>query len=162
MYEKMNNRIILVGPAASGKDYARFIFEKRGFSYGVPHTTRPIRSGEKQGETYHYVDEHTFMNIANNKDFYEFSTFNKWMYGITKSSFYNDKVFIMSPGAISKILPTDRKTSLIIYYDINIDIRKERLIKRIDADTVERRLNSDQIDFENFTDFDIRITNHNF
>jgi hypothetical protein len=40
--------------------------------------------------------------------------------------------------------------------------REKRLMLRSDADTVERRLVADEKDFENFTTFDVRITNTDF
>ena len=68
----------------------------------------------------------------------------------------------MTPYGVSKIKPEDRKNSIVIYFDIPLEERRERLMKRSDAVSVDRRLEADEQDFENFTDFDIRITNSNF
>jgi guanylate kinase len=157
-----HKRIILVGKAASGKDHARKILESRGYKYAVSYTTRPPRSNETDGEDYFFLSEEEFEKMAKNEDFYEHISFNTWRYGTSKAQFYSDDVFIMTPYGISKVHPDDRKRSLIILFDMDPEIRKARLMERSDADSVERRLAADEADFENFTDFDIKITNHNF
>jgi dephospho-CoA kinase len=69
----------------------------------------------------------------------------------------------MTPSGIGKLHAADRKSSFIIYIDIPVDIRRERLSERNDnSDSIERRLSADDNDFKTFTDFDIRITDHNF
>lgn len=156
-------RIILVGKGASGKDYTREILEESGFVYCVSHTTRPPRIGEVDGKDYHFIS----MDSANHhfiaKDlFYEYVIFNGWLYGTTIEEFSKSNLFIMTPSGIMRLKPEDRKESFIVYFDIDEEIRKKRLSDRKDADTVNRRLESDKKDFENFTDFDYKITDPNF
>jgi guanylate kinase len=157
------SRIILCGKAASGKDHLRKILEGRGYRYGVSYTTRPPRDGEVDGRDYYFLEDNEFQTMVEQKFFYEHVSFNGWNYGTSNSQFHlTDDVFIMTPSGISKLHAADRKNSFIIYIDIALDIRKERLALRSDADTVERRLEADENDFANFTDFDIRLTDHNF
>lgn len=157
------SRIILCGKAASGKDHLRKILEGRGYKYGVSYTTRPPRNGEIDGIDYYFIEENEFKTMIEQKFFYEYVTFNEWYYGTSNSQFHlTDDVFIMTPSGISKLHAADRKNSFIIYIDIDIDIRRSRLALRSDADTVERRIEADENDFRNFTDFDIRLTDHNF
>ena len=157
------SRLILCGKAASGKDHLRKILEGRGFRYAVSYTTRPPRDGEVDGKDYFFIDEFEFKNLIEQNFFYEHVSFNGWLYGTSKEQWYDtDDIFIMTPGGINKIKTADRKHSFIIYIDIPIDIRRERLQLRNDADSAERRIQADERDFENFTDFDIRITDHNF
>ena len=68
----------------------------------------------------------------------------------------------MTPSGIAKLLPEDRKESLIVYLDIDEETRRLRLLGRRDADSVERRLKADDEDFENFNDFDHRIVDPEF
>jgi guanylate kinase len=157
-----HKRIILVGKAASGKDHARKVLESRGYKYAVSFTTRPPRSTEEEGKDYFFLSEEEFGKMVENEDFYEHVAFNTWNYGTSKAQFYGDDVFIMTPHGISKLHPDDRKKSLIILFDMDPEVRRSRLMERSDADSVERRLAADEADFENFTDFDIKITNHNF
>lgn len=157
------SRIILCGKAASGKDHLRKILEGRGYRYGVSYTTRPPRDGEVDGRDYYFLEDNEFQTMVEQKFFYEYVSFNGWNYGTSNSQFHlTDDVFIMTPSGIGKLHAADRKNSFIIYIDIDIDIRRERLALRSDADTVERRIEADENDFANFTDFDIRLTDHNF
>lgn len=155
-------RIILVGKAASGKDHARKILESKGYSYGISYTTRPPRSNEENGKNYHFVSEEVFTKMAERGDFYEHVSFNGWMYGTSKTHFGEKNVFIMTPSGLSKVSQADREKSFVIYFDMDDEVRRDRLSQRNDSDSAERRLAADKIDFENFTDFDIRITNPEF
>jgi len=158
------SRIILCGKAASGKDHLRKTLEGRGFRYGVSYTTRPPRKGEIDGKDYFFLEENEFQTLIEQGFFYEYVAFNGWFYGTSKEQwFVNDDVFIMTPTGISKLHAADRKSSFIIYIDIPTEIRRTRLTERNDnADSIERRLEADDKDFQNFTDYDIKITDHNF
>jgi guanylate kinase len=151
-------RIVIIGKGGSGKDYLRKKLVQDGFRYCVSHTSRPIREGEIDGDDYYFVSEEYFYLVP----FYEEVVFNTWHYGTSIEEFNNSNLFIMTPSGLSKMSPSDRKQSYVIYIDIDEDIRKERLSGRRDADDVERRLRADEMDFENFYDFDHIITNPNF
>ena len=154
-----HKRIILVGRAASGKDFARKLLTKRNFNHAISYTTRPLRNGEVDGVDYFFLSEEKFKEMIDKNEFYEYVAFNNWYYGTSNAQFYTNDVFIMTPYGISKIKPEDRKNCFIIYFDIPYEIRKERLMQRSDADSVERRLEADNQDFKDFNDFDLRITN---
>jgi guanylate kinase len=158
------NKIILVGKAASGKDYLRKIFEKRGFTYGVSYTTRPPRVGEVNGIDYFFLEEDEFCEKIENGYWYEYVEFNGWLYGTSKKQFYDEcNLFIMTPKGISHIKHEDRNQCTIIYVDIPIEVRRSRLLNRqMPGDTLERRIQADAADFKGFIDFDIKITNPNF
>lgn len=157
-----HKRIALVGRAASGKDHARKLFMDRHFKHAISYTTRPERKDEANGIDYHFLSEEEFKKKIDNDEFYEHVSFNGWHYGTSKRQFYSDDIFIMTPSGISKLKPEDRKNTFIIYFDVPYEIRKERLSKRSDADTVERRLEADDQDFKDFIDFDLRITTPEF
>lgn len=158
-----NKRIILVGKAASGKDYLRLKFQNRGFKYSVSYTTRPPREGEIDGVDYFFISDERANEMILNNEFYEYVYFNNWLYGSTIEQFYSDNLFIMTPKGISHIKPEDRKDSFIIYCDIDMSIRNTRLYNRqMPGDTVERRITADEIDFLDFNDYDLRITNPDF
>ena len=157
-----HSRIILAGRAASGKDHMRNSLEKRGFKYGVSYTTRPSRVGEVEGKDYFFLSVEKFEEMIQQDLFYEYVSFNGWYYGTTKEQFYRDSIFIMTPHGISHLDPKDRETSLILFFDIPYEVRRERLMQRSDADTVDRRLEADDRDFSSFTDYDVKITDPNF
>lgn len=159
---KNHSRLILVGRAASGKDFARQKLQGRGYTYGVSYTTRPPRSGEIDGKDYYFLTKEAFTEMIKNDEFYEYVEFNGWIYGTTKKQFYTNDIFIMTPKGISHLSPEDRAKSFIIYFDIPLSIRRERLMQRSDADKVERRIEADEYDFKDFQEYDMHVTNNNF
>ncbi len=95
--------------------------------------------------------------------FYEWVAFNNWIYGTTVEQFEEDDVFIMTPSGLAHLSDDARKESLVIFFDIDEEIRRKRMLSRnMPGDSVERRLEADRKDFENFTNYDIKITNHDF
>lgn len=159
----MGKRIILVGHACSGKDFLRKKFEEQGFIYATSYTTRPPRPGEVDGKDYNFISESKANYMKSMNEWYEIIEFNGWYYGTTRKQFHMDDIFIMTPGGISHITKEDRADSFIIFLDIPLEVRRERLKERVmEGDTLERRLEADEKDFKNFTDYDIKITDPNF
>ena len=158
----MIERIIIVGKGGSGKDYLRKNLEMMGFKYCTSHTTRPPRDGEVNGVDYFFISDSDAESLILDDSFYEFVTFNNWIYGTSKTEFYSSQLFIMTPSGLGKLLPEDRAESFVVYLDIEEDVRRDRLMQRNDADNVERRLGADHKDFEGFKDYDLKITNPTF
>ena len=158
------NKVILVGKAAAGKDHMRRILSGRGFQYGISYTTRPPREGEIDGRDYYFIPKELFEKGIDNDFWYEWVEFNGWYYGTSYDQFKEQcNLFIMTPKGIAHIDPIDRKECTIIYLDIPIAVRRKRLEEReMPGDSLERRIEADERDFANFTDFDIQINNHNF
>jgi len=151
-------RIILMGKGGSGKDFLRKSMVKSGFRYCASHTTRPMRAGEINGEDYYFVDgKEIFID-----DFKEHVYFNGWFYGTSKNEFNKSNLFIMTPSGVKKLDASDKSESFVVYLDIDEQTRRSRLSERRDADDVERRLSADELDFFDFYDYDIKITDPNF
>lgn len=161
-------RIILVGPGGSGKDYARNLLEQCGFHYCPVYTTRPMRENEINGKDYFFIAEKYFKKIERHNKFYTCNKWlvenNYWYYGLSKDLFNDHKydLFIMTPLDIKQLSEKDKNDSIIIYLNIDENIRRERLSKRNDKDSVERRIISDRKDFENFDTYNIKIDNNDF
>ena len=158
------NKVILIGKAAAGKDHMRKVLEGRGFTYGTSYTTRPPRKGEIDGQDYYFISEKDFKHYADNNFWYEYVEFNGWYYGTSYEQFRNTcNLFVMTPKGVEAINPIDRKKCTIIYLDISDTTRSARLSNRGDAnDTIERRMYHDDLDFKDFTDYDLTINNSNF
>jgi guanylate kinase len=156
-------RIVLVGKAASGKDYARKLLQGLGYQYQISFTTRPMRVGEVHGQDYYFMPEFKFLDLVKTGFFYEHVQFNGWLYGTSKAQMKIESgVFIMTPVGLSHMQTWDRAQSLVVYFDIEEGIRKERLMLRSDADKVDRRLESDAVDFADFTNYDLKVNDPNF
>jgi len=156
-------RIILCGRAASGKDYLRKLLEESGFKYQISYTTRPPRQNEVAGKDYFFLTKEDFQDMIALDKFYEYVEFNNWYYGTSKEQFNTiGSVFIMTPAGLSHLSRTDRDESLVIYLDMPESIRRVRIAERNDADTVERRIEADNKDFNDFENYDMHIENPEF
>ena len=156
----MKGKIVIVGPGGSGKDFLRKKMVGKGFSYGVSFTSRPPRENETEAVDYYFRDP-DFFEI--NKDmFLEKQTFNGWKYGISKGEFSVKNLFILSPSGLRSLSNDYRSECFVIYLNPPLNIRRERLSERNDADNVERRILADDKDFFNFQDYDIQIKNEDF
>lgn len=159
---RKNKRIILVGHAASGKDYLAEKFVEAGFRKDISLTTRPMRDGEIPGVTYHFISDNDFTEALVKGKLYESVEFNGWKYGTTNDDWNNADVFIMTPSGIATITPEDRKECIVVYIEIPEEVRRQRMDLRSDADTTERRVKADKKDFKGFIDYDYRINDPNF
>ena len=155
-------RLIIVGKGGSGKDHLKNLLVDSGIRYSVSHTTRPARNGESDGTDYHFVTDEKFYEMANAGDFLEHVSFNGWHYGTSKKEFEISQLLIMTPSGLPKLGDDLRSESFVLYIDIEEDVRRKRLSTRRDADDVERRLAADKNDFENFSDYEARLTNPDF
>ena len=156
-------KIILVGKAAAGKDYFRARLAEKGFKGAVSHTTRKPRETETEGVDYYYTDDETFMKIVESGDMLEYMDFKGWKYGMTREEYEKSDVLIMSPDGL-KLLPEEiKKECLIIYLDINPTTRLTRLILRDDKayHPMSREI-EDMKQFNEFEDYDLRVTNPEF
>lgn len=158
----MNSKIIICGPAASGKDTLKKRLSDRGFNCSVSCTTRPSREGEIDGKDYHFLSEDEFKKQIEENAFLEWDNFNNWYYGTHKERFNDSQVFIMTKSGIDTLTKEQRKISFVIYLDIPEEIRIKRLKERNDADDPYRRLEADKKDFKNFKNYDLKITDTNF
>lgn len=95
----MNNKIIcLLGMSAAGKDTTARLFK---YFYNIDtlisHTTRPIRSNEKDKEDYYFISDKQMNNMINNQELIEYRTYNTiqngeqatWQYGLSKKEVDN-------------------------------------------------------------------------
>lgn len=156
-------KIILVGKAASGKDFLKSKMERKGFRTGVSHTTRPARPGEVDGVDYHFIDDVKFIEMIGQEEFIEYMEFNGWFYGQTEEDFNASDIMIMSKDGLDMLPKVYRDQCIVIYLDVPMAERLKRLSGRDDKnDSIERRITTDEKQFHGFTDYEIRITNPDF
>lgn len=172
MADIKNEKVIILGKSGSGKDFLLRNLTKKGLKPCLKWTTRPQRKFEEQGVTYNFVDDYEFLQSINENKFLTYQEFDvtpedsdpeKWYYGITTNEFESSQVFIMTPGEFEDITEEQRKVCFVVYLDIDRSIRESRLHTREDKnDSIKRRLDSDEIDFSNFIDCDLKITDPEF
>lgn len=159
----MANKLILVGKAASGKDHLRKRLMDKGLNYGISHTTRPPREGEVDGQDYHFVTEEEFLSIIDQGDMVEYQQFIGWYYGMATWEWDKADVIILNAEALEQLSPEVRKECTVIYLDIPLEVREQRMLERNDTDdNYKRRLQADEEQYKDFNNYDIKITNPDF
>lgn len=156
-------KFIIVGKAAAGKDHLRKRLIDRGLRYGVSCTTRPPRAGEVDGRDYYFLQEQEFLNLINSGDMIEYQQFVGWYYGLTREEFENSDVIILNREAVDMLPEEIREQCMVLYLDIDKDVRLNRMLERNDQDdSLQRRMEADEKQYENFTNYDLRLTNPDF
>lgn len=157
--------ILLVGKSATGKDTIRQQLNSLGIPSVVTYTTRPMREGEIDGITYHFVTESRFRALDIMGHFVETTSYNvatgeTWYYGSALEDLKDNSVMIVNPDGlkvIKNILGNKAVSFLITAKD---EVIKNRQIKRGDnLKEAERRLEADNKDFKNmeqYIDFSLR------
>ena len=162
--------LVLIGKTSSGKDsVCNKLITDYGFHKIITYTTRPMRKGEEQDITYHFISEEEFKAKIESGFFAEWKTYTTvdgiWYYGTSVESLENadDKsVIILTPDGYKDILEkiSYRPTSIYLYAN-NATI-KGRLISRGDnKDEAERRLKHDNEDFKGIETLVSRIFYNN-
>ena len=159
----MKKKFVIVGHSASGKDFLLKKLIEKGLKYGPKITTRPKRDGEIDGVEYYFLENNiSFLQQHKTKEVFVINN-TEWIYIITNENFNNNEVFIMTSGELKQLSKEDRKNCFVVYLNIDEDIRRKRLIERnSNADSIDRRINSDKKDFENFNNYDLLITDAGF
>lgn len=162
---------ILLGKTASGKDtILNKLVSDHGYKKMVTYTTRPIRPGEIQGITYHFMSQDEFFDKIDNSFFLEHKVYHTevgdWHYGSAKEDFEkadDHTIVILTPDGYRDFLQAcPNKPHISIYINSNIETIKKRLIKRGDNhDEVNRRVLHDNEDFKNTYQLVDRIVYNN-
>jgi len=147
------SRIILAGPAASGKDFIRNKFAEKGFSIDCSYTTRPIRNGEVNHKDYNFITKELFMTMIYENKFFEHVEHGEYFYGTGLHEWKTSDVFIMETEGIKQLSAIDRKESVIIYVTAPRILRIQRMRdeRGWDNKTIVTRL---KLDIEKFRGFD--------
>lgn len=155
-------KFIIVGKAASGKDWLQKMMVERGYVPMRQYTTRDKRDNES-GDEYHFVNETEFKEMEKSGKFVSVNFYRIGWYGISMDEFMSCNVAILSPANVKDIFskyPELRSICRIIYLDIPVDVRRERLSMRYEGkpgDDNEIRIMNDEKDFAGFKDYDAKL-----
>ena len=129
--------LVLVGESASGKSTLQNLITKE-FNHNkiVTYTTRPIRAGEIDGFSYHYISDEEFLRLDSEGFFVETAEYNGWHYGtpFNECSDFNDVNAVLTPAGLRALKRKGIKT-VSIYLKVD---RRSRLIKILErGDNIE-------------------------
>lgn len=154
---------ILCGKSSVGKDSVlQCLVDKYNYTPIISYTTRPIRSGEKDGREYVFVSKKEFELMIKNDMFIEYRSYNTlfngnndvWHYGTMKDDELNENnkyIIILDLNGAQKFIEYyGRNNCNVIYIDCNDNTRMERAKKRgsFSIEEWNRRLKADKEDFE--------------
>ena len=147
--------ITLVGPTCSGKTTLKDQLLDTGFFIEViSHTTRPMRTGEVNGETYHFVEKEVFDQM----EMLERIEYNGNIYGGSVAEFEKGfdsgkiPVIIVEPNGNAQININARKlgwTVINVWVGCPVGLQAERLVTRLIGD------------YRNFLQTDGEISDYN-
>lgn len=151
--------LIVLGKTSSGKDsIVNKLISEHDYHKIVTYTTRPMRDGEIQDKTYHFVTEKDFLKKVDDNFFAEWKTYDTiygpWYYGSAKEDYQteaeNDRnVIILTPDGYRDVIKALGYKPPSIYIYASDETIKQRLIERGDnPKEAERRLKHDTDDFK--------------
>lgn len=161
--------LVLCGKTSTGKDFIKKELIKLGYESVVTTTTRPMRDGEIQDVSYHFIDKSQFRRFKIQGFFAETTSYNTvhgtWYYGTQFRDLKNsdNKVIILNPDGIKSISEQmDISKWLIVHITCPEEIIRERLKRRgDDLSEAERRIEADKKDFKNIDRLiDIELVNN--
>lgn len=134
--------VILSGVAGAGKDTIKKELIKRMENVeSLPsYTSRAIRGGDVEGETYHFISREEFEKMIENEEFYEYDIHHNQYYG-TSRKLLNDKIKsgkiivkdidVNGTEHLKELLGNDTKV-VTIFLRVPKEELKHRLENRID------------------------------
>lgn len=157
--------LILVGPSASGKtEVANILINKYHMKRMITYTTRPIRVGEINHVSYHFVGEEEFLTRKANNEFIEDAMYNGYHYGSNKKDAGSDKIVILEPNGVNSFYNKMGSDVTICFITASESLRKERMIGRGDLpNQIEKRISNDKesFDIKNLQHIDKIFVNEN-
>ena len=133
--------IYIMGKSSSGKDTIfKKLKEKLDVNTYVMYTTRPIREGEKEGVTYHYISDEKMQRYIDGKEnnkLIEYRTYQTvhgpWTYATIADEQFKTNKDMMMLGTLEsyeKMKKHFEKELLPIYVEVEDGLRLERDLKR--------------------------------
>ena len=153
--------LILVGPSASGKtEVAQILINNYGMKRMVTYTTRPMRYGEENHVSYHFVTKEEFIALKDNDEFVETTIYNDNYYGTRKSDVTDGKIVILEPNGLKAFRKKMSDKIMSFYLVTNENTRLNRMLIRKDSlEYAKKRLENDRDAFMNIEGVDYYIEN---
>ena len=145
--------ILIYGKSGSGKDTIAKEISKYGYKPVVLYTTRPKRDNEINGIDYYFVNNDVFKQYSKNNLFlwetqYN-TTFGIWKYACPKK-IDMESVMVVNPTSLQYMKFAKWAHPVCFYLKADTTEIRKRLLNRGDnPDEIDRRIRSDNEDFEN-------------
>lgn len=152
----MKKIITLTGPSLAGKSHmAQLLVKEKDCVEVVSTTTRPMRNGEIDGVSYHFISKEEFIKRKDNNDFIENVEVNGNYYGVSKTeierifSLNKIPVLVVEPNGAVAITEYGKKNQLYdtlkVFINNPLDVLMSRFIDRIKNDLSNENANKEKI-----------------
>lgn len=166
--------VILSGVSGAGKDTIKKELIRRMDNVETlpSYTSRPIREGDIEGQTYHFVTKAEFERMIEQNEFYEYDIHHDNYYGISKKllneKISNGKIIVKDidvNGTENLIRLCGKDTKIVtIFLRVPKEILRKRLINRKDKPNeqeIELRLGRFEYEESKIFLYDYVIKNNN-
>ena len=148
--------LILIGKTSSGKTLIKEKLIEKGFTGITTYTSRPMRKGEKQDVTYHFISDKDFKQKINEGFFAEWKSYitadGVWYYGTAledlKNGEYNSVIILTPDGYRDVVNKLSENPTAIYVYANNSTIKKRLMMRGDNPNEAQRRLGHDNEDFK--------------
>jgi len=166
------NLFVIVAPAGAGKTTLvnKLLEKTKNLVLSISHTTRPMRSREKQNVNYFFIDENEFEIMIENNDFLEYAKVFGNFYGTSKKWVEQelaqgmDVILEIDWQGAKQIKAQFPGCVAIFILPPSIDTLRERLHRRKqdDENVINRRISEAKIEISHHDECDYIIVNSHF
>lgn len=163
---------LIVGPSGSGKGTVIKELQKnyKNFIYPISYTTRISRSGEKEGEVYHFISKPKFRQMIENDEFLEYAiVHSNNFYGTSKAHILEPlkagkivirEVDMQGFHSIAKLIPKKNLISIFMKVTDEEDLR-QRILRRgkLSDEELALRMQSAKKEIAQAKDCDYQVEN---
>lgn len=142
--------ILLVGESGSGKSLLEKELERKGFNRIISYTTRPMRDGEVEGVSYHFLSRDEFERLIKEDFFAEHVEYNGNYYGTSVDSCVDDAVIVVEPDGLRQLQEKPDLKTISFYLKADEVVRYQRMtVNRKDPiDHALDRVKKDKVIFK--------------
>lgn len=168
----MGKMVIVVGPSGAGKSsfLSRALKEMPKLVDTVTYTTRAMRTGESEGNPYHFVSKDRFEELIEQGFFIEWAKVHTNLYGTPRyqidEAWKRGQCVIMDVDVQgARTFKRHYPTALAVFIlPPSLDLLRQRVLKRdgLEAQDLEVRMKNAAIEISQAQDFDIQLVNDEF
>jgi guanylate kinase len=163
---------VISAPSGCGKTslMKALLKEDKILAHPASFTTRPKRTGERDGVDYHFISEDKFKLRLKEKDFLEWSRPFGWCYATSKSAILNnikkskDAILNLDFKGANFVKKNFKNSTLIYILPPSMGALRQRLIGRMTDHSAEikKRLRCARKDIRNLGGYDYVVVNDSF
>lgn len=159
---------VVSGPSGCGKTTlaGRTVTDLEKIEFSVSHTTRPKRTGEKEGRDYYFTGEQEFREMIREGRMLEWAEVHGHLYGTSRreikiKSSQGDVLLDIDIQGAAQVRKKVREACFVFILPPHYRELKRRLEQRgsDDPDSIRRRLETAREEIGRYSDFDYIVVN---